>query len=124
MAPTILICDDEEPLRALVRASLPTDAYDILEARDGNQSLELIRARRPDLVVLDVMMPGRTGLQVLEEVRGDPELGGIRVLMLTARAQASDRDAAMASGADRYLAKPFSPTELAAVVEELLPPRP
>jgi CheY-like chemotaxis protein len=114
----ILICDNEEPLRALVRAAL--DGHDAYEALDGDESLERARALRPDLIVLDMMMPGRSGLEVLQEIRADPELAGIRVIMLTARAQASDHAAAERAGADRFVIKPFSPIRLAAVVEELL----
>jgi two-component system phosphate regulon response regulator PhoB len=118
MAARILICDNEEPLRALVRAAL--DGHEVHEARDGDESLERARALRPDLIVLDMMMPGQSGLEVLEKLRTDPELAGIRVVMLTARAQASDQVAAERAGADRFMIKPFSPFRLAAVVEELL----
>ena len=114
----ILICDNEEPLRALVRAAL--DGHEIHEARDGDESLDRARALRPDLIVLDMMMPERTGLEVLEEIRSDPGLTGTRVVMLTARAQASDHAAAQHAGADRFVIKPFSPLRLAATVEELL----
>ena len=117
---TVLICDDEEVLRALVRATLDDGAYRVIEAEDGDQSLELAREVRPDLIVLDMMMPGRSGLDVLREVRSDPELAATPVVMLTARARVSDRDAALTAGADRYLAKPFSPLELISVVEELV----
>lgn len=117
---TVLICDDEEVLRDLVRATLDDGAYRVIEAEDGDQSLELAREVRPDLIVLDMMMPGRSGLDVLREVRSDPELAATPVVMLTARARVSDRDAALAAGADRYLAKPFSPLELISVVEELV----
>jgi len=117
---TVLVCDDEEVLRALVRATLDDGAYRVIEAEDGDQSLELAREARPDLIVLDMMMPGRSGLDVLREVRSDPELAATPVVMLTARARVSDRDAALTAGADRYLAKPFSPLELISVVEELV----
>lgn len=120
MATTVLLCDDEEVLRSLVRATLDDDGYSILEARDGDESLELARSAHPDLIVLDMMMPGRSGLDVLQELRKDPELGNTPVVMLTARARQSDRDAAVAAGADRYLSKPFSPLELISVVEDLL----
>jgi len=122
MQPTsrILICDDEEVLRALVRATLDDARYEIVEAADGDESIELARSLKPDVILLDMMMPGRTGLEVLEILRADPELSRTPVVMLTARARASDRDAAVAAGADRYLAKPFSPLELISVVEELL----
>ena len=120
MPAKILICDNEEPLRALVRASLAAGDYDLVEARDGDEALALARETHPDLLVLDMMMPGRTGLEVLQEVRRDPALARARVLILTARAQAEDRDAAAAEGADAYVSKPFSPLELAHVVDELL----
>ena len=114
------MCDNEETLRDLVRASLGGNGYEIHEARDGYEALDLARELRPDLIVLDVMMPGRTGLDVLAELRQDRELAPTKVVMLTARAQAADRTAAASAGADRFLTKPFSPIELARVVEELL----
>ncbi|MBD0349217.1 MAG: response regulator [Thermoleophilia bacterium] len=120
MRQKVLVCDNEDVLRALVRAALDTSDYDLFEARDGDESLELARAERPDAIVLDMMMPGKTGLEVVAELRADDQLAKTRVLMLTARAQAADRDAALAAGADRFLAKPFSPLELMTVVEELL----
>lgn len=117
----ILICDNEEPLRALVRAAL--DGHEVHEARDGDESLERARALRPDLIVLDMMMPARSGLEVLEELRADPELTDTLVLMLTARVQASDQAAAERLGAHRFMPKPFSPLRLAVAVEELLESR-
>ena len=117
---TILVCDNEEVLRGLVRASLDGNGYVLVEARDGDDALEQARRVRPDLILLDMMMPGRTGLEVLAELRRDPDLRGIPVVMLTARAQVTDREAARRAGADRFLAKPFSPLKLARVVEELL----
>lgn len=120
MAPLVLVCDDEEPLRALVRASLAGEGYEVAEAADGDEALALARRRRPDLILLDMMMPRRSGVDVLAELKRDPELAGTPVVMLTARTQLADREAASAAGADRFLAKPFSPTELALVVGELL----
>lgn len=116
---TILVCDDEEVMRALVRAALEHDGYSIVEGLDGEDALDLIRRLRPDLVILDMMMPGRSGLDVLKELRADSELSGTRVLMLTAKAQAEDRVAAERAGADRYLSKPFRLAELATAVAEL-----
>lgn len=124
MPATVLVCDNENMLRRLVRATLGSDEVRVLEACDGDESLELARRHRPDLVILDVMMPGRTGLDVLGELRRDPELADTRVIVLTAGAQVADRDAALEAGADRFLAKPFSPSELAAVAGELLGARP
>jgi CheY-like chemotaxis protein len=123
MAAKILICDNEDVLRALVRAALGTSGYELVEARDGDEAISVARSERPDLIVLDMMMPGRSGLDVLAEVRGDPTLAGIKVIMLTARTQAADRDAAAKAGSDAFLAKPFSPLGLAALVEKLLADR-
>lgn len=116
----VLVCDNEDVLRALVRAAFESADYEIVEARDGDESVEVAREERPDAIVLDMMMPGKTGLEVVAELRTEPELAKTRVLMLTARAQAADREAALAAGADRFLPKPFSPLELMTVVEELL----
>jgi DNA-binding response OmpR family regulator len=117
---TILICDNEAPLRALVHATLDTGEHDLIEAEDGEEGLATIRERRPELVVLDMMMPGLTGIDVLHALRADPDLAGTKVVMLTARTQVADREAAVRAGADRYLAKPFSPLALIAAVDELL----
>lgn len=117
---TVLVCDNEDPLRALVVAALSPGDYRLVEARDGEESVALARSEQPDLIVLDMMMPGKTGLEVLTELRRDDALGATPVIMLTARAQASDREAAVEAGVDRFLSKPFSPLELARLVEELL----
>ncbi len=116
---TLLICDDEDVLRDLIRATLDGQ-YALVEARDGDEALRRARERRPDLMLLDMMMPGRSGLDVLGELRADPRLADVPVIMLTARTQAVDRDAAEEAGADRFLAKPFSPGELLAVVNDVL----
>lgn len=116
----MLICDDERPLRALVRASLEGRGYLLAEARDGTQALELARRLRPDLILLDLMMPGRDGLSVLAEIRADADLADTLVVMLTARAQQPERTSAAESGADGFITKPFSPVELARVVDDLL----
>src|ERR671936_2900304 len=120
MPATVLVCDNEQVLRTLVRATLGDRGYAIAEARDGDESLEVARRTNPDLIILDMLMPGRSGLEVLSELRRDPSLERTPVIVLTARAQAADREAAMRASADRFLAKPFSPRELAAMVDELL----
>lgn len=121
-AATILVCDDEDVLRELIRASLD-GRYPLIEAADGDEALRCARERRPDLILLDMMMPGRSGLDVLAELRSDAELAEVPVVMLTARTQAVDREAAASAGADRFLAKPFSPGDLLAVVEDILEQR-
>jgi CheY-like chemotaxis protein len=120
MPPKVLVCDNEAALRALVRGALELGDYEIVEAHDGDQSVELARSCDPDLIVLDMMMPGRTGLEVLAELRTEDRFAETPVIMLTARAQAQDRLAAVEAGVSRFLPKPFSPLELASVVEELL----
>jgi DNA-binding response OmpR family regulator len=119
----ILICDDEHVLRALVRASLARGPYELLEARDGDEAVALAAAERPDLVVLDMMMPRRTGLEVLAHLRADALLAATPVIMLSARTQEQDRSAADSAGATRFLPKPFSPSDLAGLVEETLADR-
>jgi two-component system, OmpR family, phosphate regulon response regulator PhoB len=126
MPAKVLVCDNEEVLRRLVRAALDGGAYEIAEARDGDESVELARRLEPDLIVLNIMMPGRSGVDVLGELRRDPRFRETPVVMLTARAQIADREAASRAGADYFLAKPFSPKQLASVVEGILdgPPTP
>jgi two-component system, OmpR family, response regulator len=116
---TVLVCDDEDVLRALVRATLSRERYTVVEARNGDDALEHARRHRPEVIVLDMMMPGRSGLDVLAEVRADADLAAIRIVVLSARAQQADRERAERAGADRFLTKPFSPIELAAVVDDL-----
>lgn len=120
MRPKILICDDEEVLRRLVCASLARGDYELLEACDGDEAIELAEAEQPQLIVLDMMMPGRTGLEVLEHLRAHADLCATPVIMLSARTQEQDRSAATVAGATLFLQKPFSPSELATLVEETL----
>jgi CheY-like chemotaxis protein len=120
-AASILICDDEPELRELMRLSLAPD-YAFSEAADGDEAIELAGRVRPDLVLLDVMMPGTTGLAVLEEMRRDPELRATPVVVVSAFAAPADRRAALDAGATRFVKKPFDPDALRSLVEELLPP--
>ncbi len=121
MTTTVLVCDDEEALLSLVVATLE-GRYRVVEARDGTEALKLARGSPPDLIVLDLSIPGMSGLEVLKVVRSDLELRAIPVVMLTARALETDREAAFAAGADRFMTKPFSPLELERTVDELLRP--
>jgi DNA-binding response OmpR family regulator len=117
--PTILICDDEPHLRELMRVSLDA-GYTFAEAADSAQAIELAERLHPDLVLLDVMMPGQNGLTVIEELRGRPDLRETRILVVSAFATESDRVAAREAGADGFLPKPFDPEELERLVRELL----
>jgi len=117
--PTVLVCDDERVLRALARATLEGFCT-VVEAADGEQALALAAELEPAVVIVDMMMPGRSGLEVVEHLRRDERLAAVPVVMLTARAQAADQEAGMNAGADLFVAKPFSPAELVAAVRDLL----
>ena len=117
----ILIIEDQSDIRRLIRWALEFEQHTIQEAMNGETGLGLIRMWRPDLVLLDVMMPGAIdGLEVCRRVRADPDLSATPVVLLSARAQASDRQAGLDAGADAYIVKPFSPMELTEAVERLL----
>ena len=120
---TLLLADDEANLRMLARITLDDPDYRILEAADGTTALTLARAEHPDLLVLDWMMPGLTGIEVARQLREDPNTSGIPIIMLTAKGQASDKEQGQASGAYAYLVKPFSPLELLEKVEAALQER-
>jgi CheY-like chemotaxis protein len=115
--PTVLICDDEPALRELIRISL-VGPYEIVEADDGEASLDLIRRLRPDVVILDMMMPRLSGLEVLTAMRQDQGLSDIPVIVLTA--QPAAREEALREGADVVMVKPFEPEQISAAVEEVL----
>lgn len=117
--PTILVCDDDPGLRELMKVTLGT-AYRFVEATDGDEALASLAADRPDIVLLDVMLPGYSGLQVLEAMRKDEALRDVPVIVVSAWQAPSDREAAEAAGADRFLGKPFELEELTAQVSELL----
>jgi CheY-like chemotaxis protein len=117
---TVLICDDEPSLRELIRVSLD-GPYSFAEADDGEESLEIARRLRPDVVILDMMMPRLSGLEVLSELRRDEDLSDTRVIVLTA--QPGAREEALREGADLVMVKPFEPDEITAAVEEVLAER-
>jgi CheY-like chemotaxis protein len=114
---TVLICDDEPSLRELIRISLD-GPYEFVEADDGVESLELARRVRPDVVILDMMMPRMTGLEVLSAIRQEEDLADTPVIVLTA--QPGTRDQALDAGADVVMVKPFEPEQIAAAVQEVL----
>ena len=114
---TILVIDDEDSIRRLVEAYLSAEGYTVHTAADGNQGLAAFRRYQPDLVVLDVMLPGLDGLEVLQQIRRESDA---YVLMLTAKSEETDRVVGLTVGADDYLTKPFSPRELVARVKAIL----
>jgi CheY-like chemotaxis protein len=114
---TVLICEDEPALRELIRLSLDGH-YEFAEAEDGRACLEVAREVQPDLIVLDMMLPGLTGLEVLRELRRDPELATIPVIVLTA--QPGTRDDALRAGANLVMDKPFNVDDISVAVKEVL----
>lgn len=116
-AKTVLICEDDTNLRTLVRLALG-DAYRYYEAPDGPSGLELARRIHPDVIVLDLMLPGQSGLDVLAELRADHELAKTPVIVMSAWAHSDE--AAVQAGADRFVPKPFDPDELRDAVLALL----
>ena len=117
---TVLIADDEPNILISLEFLMKREGHAVLLARDGDEALALIRAERPALVLLDVMMPGKTGFEVCAEVRADEALAGIKIVMLTAKGRDTDVAQGKGVGADAYVTKPFSTRELAARVRELL----
>lgn len=120
MAATVLVVDDEKDLVDLVKYHLEKEGLKCLEARDGETALQVAKERLPDLVVLDLMLPGLDGLEVCRKLRKDPKTSSIAIIMLTAKAEEVDRIVGLEMGADDYLVKPFSPRELVARVKAVL----
>lgn len=116
----ILIVEDQPDIRKLIRMTLEFEDYEIHEAADGAFGLRMASAVGPDLVLLDVMMPGLSGFEVCQAVRGDEALAGVKILMLSAKGRDTDIAKGQALGADAYMTKPFSTKELAEKVRELL----
>jgi DNA-binding response OmpR family regulator len=118
--PLVLCADDDEDILALVTLRLERAGFDVVQVHDGDEAVEQARALKPAVAVLDVMMPKRTGLEVLAELRADASLAGMKVVLLSARVQQSDVERGIDAGADVYLAKPFKAQELVDAVEALL----
>jgi CheY-like chemotaxis protein len=125
MARAVLIVDDEQHIRLLIEQTLEElldEGVELYTAADGDEALAAITAQQPDLVFLDVMMPGQSGLDVTRAVRADPSIRGAHIVLLTAKGQAQDQEAGLAAGADQYLTKPFDPDALLAIARTVLGP--
>ena len=116
----VLIIDDEAPIRLLCRVNLEAEGMEVVEAGDGPTGLELARSVQPDVVLLDVMMPGLDGWAVAEELLDDIETEEIPIIFLTARAEFRDRARGLDIGGVDYITKPFNPVDLAQLVRHLL----
>jgi DNA-binding response OmpR family regulator len=116
----VLVIDDEAPIRLLCRVNLEAEKMEVLEASDGPTGLEQARAAKPDIILLDVMMPGLDGWQVAEQLLEDDTTRSIPIVFLTARAEFRDRARGLDLGGIDYVTKPFNPLELAPLVEDML----
>jgi DNA-binding response OmpR family regulator len=120
MATRVLVIDDESPIRLLCRVNLEAEGMEVLEAADGPSGLEKARAELPDVILLDVMMPGLDGWRVAEELLDDDRTESIPIVFLTARAELRDRARGIDLGGVDYVTKPFNPVELAPLVTDLI----
>jgi DNA-binding response OmpR family regulator len=116
----ILVVDDEPGVVEIVRVNLEWEGYDICEAFDGQEGWDKVRSEKPDLVILDVMMPQMSGLELLERIEADPHISGVPVIVLTVRANDMDVIQALEKGAVEYLTKPFDPLNLVRMVKKIL----
>ncbi|MBA4252379.1 response regulator transcription factor [Serpentinimonas maccroryi] len=121
MAHTLLLVDDEPNILISLEFLMKREGYQVLLARDGVEALELLAQHRPDLILLDVMMPRKNGFEVCQELRANDAFKSIRILMLTAKGRDTDVAKGLALGADAYMTKPFSTRELVEKVRSLLP---
>ena len=120
MAKNILVVDDEANITRLIRMNLERQGYSVTTAEDGRHALEQVAATKPDLILLDIMMPHLDGFEVLQKLKEDPATSNVPVIMLTVKAQDTDFFEGHKRGADVYLTKPIDPAELVAHVRNLL----
>lgn len=117
----VLIVDDQQQVRELVEVTLRGEDYEILQGSSGQEAVDIARAEHPDVIIMDIMMPGdMNGLEATRAIKNEPGTKDCKVIMLTAKGQAADRQAGIEAGADDYFVKPFSPLDLIKKVEEVL----
>ena len=117
----IVIVDDQMEVRELVKVTLQSEDYEIFQAESGEKGIEIARKEKPDLIIMDVMMPGgMDGIEATRILKNDPNTKEFKIIMLTAKSQEFDKEAGFKAGADDYFTKPFSPLELMKKVEETL----
>ena len=109
---TVLVIDDDPVILELLRVNFEIEGFDVLTAHDGDEGLELAQSNHPDVVISDIMMPRRDGLQLLTDLKGDPRTEGLPVILLSAKAQKSEVQHGLDLGADDYITKPFDPIKL------------
>jgi len=119
-AKRVLIVDDESSLRTLVKVNLEVDGLEVSEAVDGIEAMNMLRESKPDLILLDIMMPGKDGIEVLEELAADKNLRDIPVILLTAKGEQEDLERGAALGARGHITKPFDPEQMVRTVKASL----
>ncbi|MFZ6002978.1 MAG: response regulator transcription factor [Actinomycetota bacterium] len=119
-APVVLVVEDDPVILRLLEVNFDLEGFDVLLAQDGEEGLAVARAKRPDVIVTDIMMPKLTGLEMVEALRADPATAAIPVVLLSAKAQTSDLKTGIDAGADDYVTKPFEPLDLIDRVNALL----
>src|SRR2546422_9081210 len=121
MSRRVIIVDDEPNIVTSLEFLMRGDDYEVLVARNGEEALQLAESFRPDIVVLDVMMPQRSGFEVCQKIRENPVLGDVKIVMLTAKGRDGEKEKGRYLGANAYVTKPFSTKELMSTVRKLLP---
>jgi DNA-binding response OmpR family regulator len=116
----ILVADDEHNIRHILDFSLHAEGFNAISVQSGEDAFTMAVNEMPDLILMDVMMPGQGGVETCRKLKEDARTSGIPVVLLTARASREDREAGLASGADRYITKPFSPQKVIEIVQEIL----
>jgi len=120
MAKKIMVVDDEPYIARVIKFKLEQEGYTVISANDGQSGLQKIKEEKPDMVLLDVMMPGLSGYEVCQKIKEDAELAGIPVVILTAKGQERDREQGLTIGASDYITKPFSPNRLLELVKNMI----
>jgi DNA-binding response OmpR family regulator len=117
---TVLVVEDDPVILRLLEVNFELEGFRVLSAKDGAEGIEVARAERPDVILTDIMMPKVSGLELVKAVKGDPDIGGTPIILLSAKAQSADLKAGLDAGADDYVTKPFEPLDLVDRVNALV----
>jgi DNA-binding response OmpR family regulator len=120
MPATVLLVEDDPVILRLLEVNFELEGFDVVLARDGQEGIDQARASKPDLVISDIMMPNVSGLELVQTLKADPDMAGIPIILLSAKAQSADLKAGLDAGADDYVTKPFEPLDLVDRVQALL----